>query len=66
MDFVPKGWIHLKEVDCAFISEDGTKILLTGYPSEDENDHGHDCDYMGCGWSHVIVRAKVTHYKVKE
>jgi len=39
-----------------YISEDKQKVVITGYPQGEE----HNCDAMGCGQSHVIVRAKIT------
>ena len=45
-------------VDEVWLDDDGNLIVL-GDPPEAPEDMGHNCDAMGCGWCHVLLRAEV-------
>jgi hypothetical protein len=65
---IPKGWRELK-VDSVFISDDNTRIVITGLPkgSDIDEENDHNCDAMGCSsLSCVVIRAEVTHYGYPE
>jgi hypothetical protein len=50
---MPEGWVPV----AAFT--DGQEIVVIGYPLDEEADPTgelHDCDVMGCGVDHVLVR----------
>lgn len=52
----PKGSVKLESFgDGEIWLKDGWVIVL-GQPQEGD---GHNCDQMGCGWNHVLVRAKL-------
>lgn len=59
-DYVPSGytridatvWIGLKDV------------VITGQPEEsDDEETGHNCDAIGCGWDHVLYRIPLSDWK---
>jgi hypothetical protein len=55
-DGTPKGWHRLTPQDLqVYVNEAGTKLIVCGEPADDDEEHS--CDYMGCGWSHVLYRA---------
>lgn len=63
MNDAPKGW---RTVDCAVHVSPSGKVVIEGRPDEVwpdlvdvEDNHPHNCDAMGCGRSHVIVRARL-------
>jgi hypothetical protein len=40
----------------------GDELVVIGTPDPDEDEEiGHNCDAMGCGQAHVVIRAKITH-----
>lgn len=43
--------------DEVWLDDDG-KLIVLGDPPEMPDELGHNCDAMGCGWCHVLVRAK--------
>ena len=45
-----------KRLDVYEVFSDGARIVVLGRPDEASD---HNCDRMGCGWDHVIVRAKI-------
>lgn len=61
---IPQGFTELKNVYAVFVSENN-EIVVLGIPKESEDEEtGHNCDYMGCGsLDHVILRAKMTNIR---
>ena len=42
------------------------ELVILGDPMDAEDEEiSHNCDAMGCGQEHVIVRAKITHIDTK-
>lgn len=60
-DRVPTGWKRLDHVSEVWVSPNGTVAVLGSPPRDDEErpeEERHNCDAMGCGQSHVILRGK--------
>jgi hypothetical protein len=54
LDRNPEGWQTIP----VEVVTDGRTIVLIGEPPDvdDPLDSDHDCDAMGCRWSHVLAR----------
>jgi hypothetical protein len=63
MKHIPEGYIEIKDIEAVYINEKTKDVIILGQPEEE--DESHDCDYMGCGWSHVLIRARIRQHKVK-
>lgn len=54
---LPNGFTKIPSYE-VFIN--GDDLIILGDPPENEDEEaGHNCDVMGCGWDHVIARCKV-------
>ncbi len=52
---VPAGYRQLDKYTRVYVSDKW--LLVTGTPDESEDEEtGHNCDAMGCGWEHVLYR----------
>lgn len=52
---IPAGYTQLDKYTRVYVSDKW--LLVTGTPAEDEDEEtGHNCDAMGCGWEHVPYR----------
>lgn len=54
------GWFKCPAYGTGFaeVYTNGTQIVVLGEPPEppDGEDLLHNCDQMGCGWDHVLIR----------
>ena len=59
---IPEGFTQLRDVNVyvkPIPESDRHIIIITGDPPEEKEgveDDLHNCDYMGCGWEHVLYR----------
>lgn len=53
----PEGYERLPSTEVYL--KDDELIILGDPPSNEDEEAGHNCDYMGCGVQHVICRAIV-------
>lgn len=52
---IPAGYTQLDKYTRVYVSD--RWLLITGTPEESEDEEtGHNCDAMGCGWEHVLYR----------
>lgn len=62
---VPEGFRRLERVEVWIDSSTGQLAVLAEpddvWPErvDDDSDHPHNCDAMGCGWSHVVGLAQI-------
>jgi len=53
---MPAGFRVLR----ATVYTDGESIVVTAHPHDVcESEDWHNCDQMGCGWEHVLLRGRV-------
>ena len=56
---VPDGY---RQLNAQEVWTDGTDVIVLGIPPhEDDEENGHNCDDMGCGQCHVLLRAENIH-----
>ncbi len=53
-----KKSIEILDIGCVLLT--ATELVITGTPPDEDEvadeDYGHNCDAMGCGWEHVLMR----------
>jgi hypothetical protein len=55
----PEGYYRLNAQE---VWTDGDDVIVLGIPPREyEEENGHNCDDMGCGQCHVILRAEGIH-----
>lgn len=60
---MPAGFRVLR----ATVYTDGEHIVVTAHPHDVcDAEHWHNCDEMGCGWEHVVLRGRVDRRKKEE
>jgi hypothetical protein len=53
---VPQGYRRLAADE---VWTDGTDVIVLGLPpNADVEENGHNCDEMGCGQCHVLLKAE--------
>lgn len=58
-DGIPAGFTQMDKYTRVYVSDKW--LLVTGTPDESEDEEtGHNCDAMGCGWEHVLYRFPLT------
>lgn len=61
-DGIPKGYVRVT----AFTN--GEKIVVVGSPMDEDGDeeNGHNCDAMGCGWDHILAITDVPEWQRRQ
>jgi len=61
---IPEGWVkvegltgYMSGATIREVFSNGRDIVICGDPGEEGD---HNCDEMGCGWDHVLVRLSDT------
>ena len=54
---IPNNAYQISRNDIRVYVQADDTIVITATPHTD--DEAHNCDWMGCGWEHVIIRAKI-------
>ena len=57
-DGVPAGWVKVP----ASVYMRGRDVVVTYEPPEAAEGEGHNCDAMGCGQEHVLLRATIVEF----
>lgn len=61
-DGTPKGWVKVTAYT------NGERIVVEGSPMDDDGDeeNGHNCDQMGCGFAHVLAIADIPEWQRRQ
>ena len=60
--YTPDGFVKVAKAEVFVNRKTGSLIILGEPPGEDrveDEETGHNCDAMGCGWDHVVIRGQV-------
>lgn len=62
MDTIPEGYYPLRAYS------NGEYLVIEGIPNDpkdwpEDDERRHNCDIMGCGQAHVIIRQRLSHVK---